>query len=258
MRPILFVAFGRPFASAPVFAGLAALAAALYFERRRADLGFSEDDFWTLMLCLMVGVFMGSVGLYFLAYGGGLAGNVDYLRRYRMVAGGSFLGTFAGATAALVVFCRLRRKPFWPVADVLAAAAPLGLIFMRIGCLLNGCCYGVPTQRAWGIVFSGQCAVRPELRGIPLHPTQLYEAVGDLAIFLLLHFAVRPRIKKGGLVAGDGLFIFAGLYGFLRFGVDFLRAGDPGIVSPLGLSLAQWAGVAAVVVAAIRFGQRKA
>ncbi len=258
MRPILFTAFGHPFASAPVFAGLAALAAAVYFERRRADLGLSEEDFWTLMLCLMLGVFLGSVGLYFFAYGGGWAGNISFLHRYRMVAGGSFLGTFAGASAALAVFCYLRRKAFWAIADVLAAAAPLGLVFMRLGCLLNGCCYGIPTRLPWGIVFSGPCAVAPDLRGVPLHPTQLYEAGGDLAIFLLLHLAVRSRIKRGSLSPGDGFFIFAGLYGLLRFFVDFLRAGDPGVVSPWGLSLAQWVGLAGVMAAAARFAMRKA
>lgn len=257
MRPVLFEAFGRPFAASPVFAGLAALAAALYFERRRSDLGLSEEDFWTLMLFLMAGVFLGSVGLYFLVYGGGLEGNVVFVRRYGTIAGGSFVGTFAGATGALAVFCRLRQKSFWPVADVLAEAAPLGLVFMRIGCLLNGCCYGIPTKLPWGIVFRGPCAVRPELRGIPLHPTQLYEAAGALGIFLILNFAVRPRIKKGRLLPGDGISISAGLYGLLRFFVDFLRAGDPGIVSPWGLSLAQWAGLAAMICAALRFGLRK-
>lgn len=258
MRPILLELFGRDVASAPVFAGLAALLAALYFERRRADLDLSEDDFWLLMLLLMAGVFAGGVGFYFLVYGGGWSGNAAFWRRNGTIGGGSFLGVFVGAAAGAAAFCRLRRRSFPAVADVLAAAAPLGLAVMRVGCLLNGCCYGRPTRLPWGIVFSGPCAVRPDLRGIPLHPTQLYEAAGDLAIFAFLDLVVRPRRRDGRLRPGDGLAVFIGLYGLLRFVNDFFRAGDPGIVSPLGLSVAQWASAAGMLWAAVHFARKRA
>lgn len=257
MRPILVEFLGLRIASAPVFAGVAALAAALYFERRRADLDLSEDDFWTLMLFLMVGVFLGSVGLYLLVYGGGWSGNAAFLRRNGTIPGGSFLGTFAGAAAAVAFFCRLRRRAFLPVADVLAVAAPLGLAIMRLGCLLNGCCHGRPTNLPWAVEFDLPCAVRPDLRGLPLHPTQLYEAVGDVAIFALLHFWVRPLTARGRLRGGDALAVSLGLYGLLRCAVDHFRAGDPGIVSPMGLTLAQWAGAAAAAWAASRFLLRR-
>lgn len=243
MRPVLFAAFGLEIASAPVFAGLAVWAAFLWFERRREELRLDDEQFWMLMAFLAVGVIAGCLGFYALAYGGGWEGNLAYWRRNGRVGGASFLGGLIGAVGAIALFCR-RRLPFAPIADVLGAAAPLGLVVMRIGCLLNGCCHGRPAGGAWGISYTGRCAVPADLRGAPLHPTQLYEAAGALLIFLVIERIVRPRQAAGRLRPGDGLWISLGLYGALRFAIDFLRAGDPGVISPLGLSLAQWAGAA--------------
>ena len=258
MKPFLFAALGYQIASAPVFAGLAALASYFYFERRAGALGVDNEDFWGLIACLAAGVFAGAVGFYALAYGGGLSRNVSFLLRNRTVAGGSFLGTYLGAASASWLYCRARRLRFGPVADVLAAAAPLGLSIMRIGCLLNGCCEGTPTRLPWGIVYRGVSAVPPRLRGIPLHPTQLYEAFGSLAIFAVIDRALRPRIADGRLREGDALAVSIGLYGALRFGVDFVRAGDPGVGAMAGLTLAQWMAAAAMAACGARFARRRA
>lgn len=251
MRPILFTAFGYQIVSAPVFSGLAALAAYLYFERGKKKLPLSEDDFWGVIAALAFGVFAGAVGFYALAYGPGLRGNLLFLLRHRDAAGGSFLGTYLGAAGAAFLYCRFRRLPYAPVGDTLGAAAPLGLCVMRLGCFLNGCCYGRPTTLPWGVIF--RQGVPLALRGVPLHPTQLYESAGSLLIFLLVDRGVRPRIASGALRPGDALAASVALYALLRFGVDFLRAGDPGVLAPLGLSLAQWAGLATMAGVAARW-----
>jgi phosphatidylglycerol:prolipoprotein diacylglycerol transferase len=252
MRPILISFHGWGVASAPVFAGLAALASYAYFEARKASLRLCEEDFWGLIAALAFGVFAGAVGFYALAYGGGMARNLHFLIRTRNVAGGSFLGTYLGAALAAYAFCRRRGLPFGPAADALGAAAPLGLAVMRVGCLLNGCCWGKPTTLPWGIVFRGPSALPPSLRGVPLHPTQLYELLGCLLIFWLTDRAARPRVASGRLRPGDGLAVSVALYAGLRFCVDFVRAGDPGVVAPLGLTVAQWMAAAAAAAAAAR------
>lgn len=262
MRPILFEAFGLAASSAPVFAGLSAVVAWLWFEKRKPDLGWTEERFWGLIAVLAAAVFVGSIGGYAL-----ISRRVDWswsvaTGRFA-VPGGTFLGALPAAVVALVVYCRLLRLPIGPPADVLAAAAPLGLVVMRIGCLLNGCCHGLPTSLPWGVVFRGRCAVTPSLRGIPLHPTQLYEAAGALVIFLVVDRVVRPRVKDGRLVAGDGMWASAFLYACLRFAVDFVRAQDPTvlIVKPAPfLSLVQWACLATIAACAGRFafGRRAA
>lgn len=258
MRPILVSFHGWGLASAPVFAGLAALASYAYFESRKAALRLSDEDFWGLIAALAFGVFAGAVGFYALAYGGGIARNVHFLIRTRNVAGGSFLGTYLGAALAAYAYCRRRGLPFGPAADALGAAAPLGLAVMRVGCLLNGCCWGKPTTLPWGIVFRGPSALPPALRGVPLHPTQVYELLGSLAIFALVDRGVRPRVASGRLRPGDGLAASVALYALLRFGVDFLRAGDPGVIAPLGLSVAQWMAAAAALAAGARLSRSAA
>ncbi len=256
MRPILFSAFGWQVASAPVFAGLAALASYFYFELRSPELGLSNDDFWGVIASLAAGVFAGALGFYALVYGGGLERNLSYLLRNRTVAGGSFLGTYLGAALCSWLYCRARGLRYARVGDALGAAAPLGLSIMRIGCLLNGCCYGKPTTLPWGIVFHR--GVPPRLRGIPLHPTQVYEMLGSLAIFFVVDRLVRPRIASGRLRPGDGLAASIALYALLRFLNDFVRAGDPGIAAVFGLTVAQWMAVAAIGAASVRFAGRPA
>ena len=239
MKPILLSFLCYDLHAAPVFAWLAALSATLYLRSRRTALGLSLEDFWGLIFALMLGVFVGSVGDYAVLYGRGLAANLGRLLDGR-VAGGSFFGVFWGATAAAFLFCRRRGMAIAPVADALGAAAILGLVFMRVGCLLNGCCYGRPTGSSWGIVFWDRMSGVPrELLGIPLHPTQLYEAGGAGIIFLLLHLVVAPRLRKGELRPGTGFLLCISLYAVLRFVEDFFRASDPGRLAFAGLSTAQ-------------------
>lgn len=250
MRPILFSTAHWEVSSAPVFAGLGALIAYYYFRRQRAWLGLSLEDFWGLMLSLALGAVLGGVGFYLLLYGGGPGANLSHLILRRSIPGGSFLGSLLGAAAAGFLFCRRRGAAFAPVADALGGAAPLGLAVMRLGCLLNGCCYGRPTLRPWGVVFTDSgSGVPASLRGLSLHPTQLYEASGCALIFLTIQRAVLPKVRAGALKDGDAFAWSLLLYALLRLIVDFFRGGDPGIVSPFGLTLAQSAGV--LVLAAL-------
>ncbi len=239
MKPILLSFFNYDLRSAPVFAGLGALAAMLYLRSRRSALGLTWEDFWGLLLALMLGVFVGGVGTYVLLYGPGPTVNLERLLRGH-VAGGSFLGVFGGAVAAAFLFCRQRALALSPVADALGSAAALGLVFMRVGCLLNGCCYGRPTGSSWGIVFrDGASRIPHELLGVPLHPIQLYEAGGAGIIFLWLHFVVSPRMRRGAMKPGSGFLFCMSFYAVLRFVGDFFRASDPGRLAFAGLSTAQ-------------------
>jgi len=257
MRPIILSWRDYDLHSAPVFAGLAVLAAYLYFRSRNKELGLSLDDFWTLMLSLMLGLFLGGVLVYASCYGPGLAHNLGALRR-GAVAGGSFLGVFWGAAAAAYIFCRIRGLAFAPIADALGAAASLGLVPMRMGCLLNGCCYGRPTRLAWGIVFRDvHSAVARDLRGVALHPSQIYEGLGALVIFLFLHLGMLPRTRNGRARPGAAFLLFIALYASLRFALDFLRGSDPGNITGAGLSTAQLFSLLSLGVVAAAWALRR-
>ena len=108
--------------------------------------------------------------------------------------------------------------------NLFAPAIALALTIGRLGCLLGGCCYGVPTGLPWGVDFGD---------GITRHPTQLYESVFALALCVFL-LAVRRRFNEPGRLFG----IFMLAYFSFRFLIEFLRAGD---VTAIGLTAAQLA-----------------
>jgi phosphatidylglycerol:prolipoprotein diacylglycerol transferase len=114
--------------------------------------------------------------------------------------------------------------PFWTTCDVFAPGIALGHVTGRLGCLAAGCCYGKPTDLPWGITFTNPLAatnVGTPL-GIPLHPTQLYEAGAALVIVTLLLATER----RGRRFAGRTFWTYMFLYSVSRYIIEMYR-GDP-------------------------------
>ncbi len=133
-----------------------------------------------------------------------------------------FYGGFVGAAAVYVYYVRRYKLPFWKTADLFALGVPLGHFFGRLGCFSAGCCYGKVCDLPWAVSFPDRGGLAPV--GIPLHPTQLYEAAGNLAIFAFLYFVMRGRRKFYGQ-----LFVtYIVMYATLRFVIEFLRGDDRG------------------------------
>ena len=100
-------------------------------------------------------------------------------------------------------FVRKNKIPFWKAADVAFPALTLAHAFGRLGCFGAGCCYGRPTDTFLGMRFHSD-QVEASLRGIPLHPTQLYESTALFVLFgmmLFLHFKKRKEKSWDGQVA---------------------------------------------------------
>lgn len=138
--------------------------------------------------------------------------------------GGVFYGGFLLAVAVAFWYMARHRMPFWTTCDVVAPGIALGHVTGRLGCLAAGCCYGKPTDVPWAIVFSNPLAaanVGTPL-GIPLHPTQLYEAGAALVIVALLLATER----RGRPFAGRTFWLYMFLYAVSRFVIEMYR-GDP-------------------------------
>ncbi len=114
-----------------------------------------------------------------------------------------------------------QKLPFWETADLLAPSIAIGQVFGRLGCFAAGCCFGQPTARFWGITFSHPDSLAPT--GIALHPTQLYESLTALIIFLILWF-LRNKQKVSGRLFLYYLF----LYGLGRWILEFFRGDNRG------------------------------
>ena len=122
--------------------------------------------------------------------------------------GFSFHGGLLAAGLAGWLTARVHQLCVWQLADALAPGLAVAVFSMRLGCLLNGCDYGVAATVPWGIV----------LHGANRHPIQLYEGVGNLGLLPVLLF-VNARPHRSGQT---GL-LYLMLSGLIRVGVDFYR-----------------------------------
>ena len=134
-----------------------------------------------------------------------------------------FYGGFLGGLTAVVVLCRVWKLSLLRFGDMLSAPVMLGLAFGRLGCFCNGCCYGRPIdwgtgiEWPWGVTFlRGQ--VPSALRGLPLHPSQIYAALNALALVGLLLW-LRRRQTFDGQVFGVALVA----YGLTRSVLELFR-----------------------------------
>ena len=155
---------------------------------------------------------------------------------------GGLLAYWALAVPAVLLLTRDRRAAL----DLVGLSIPLPWIAAKLGCLLNGCCYGKPCSWPWAITFPDGARGAPA--GVPLHPTQLYE-VGLMLVILLVFAMLRSPAWRG-----TKLLWFIAIYGLGRALTDFLRGDTEGHLYWGLLSLTQVlclvaAGAAAVALA---------
>src|SRR5262249_34036083 len=135
---------------------------------------------------------------------------------------GGFLG------GALAAWLALGRRDFLAYGDTVAPALGLGTALTRVGCFLAGCDYGAPTRLSWGVRFPpGSPAFQDHLEAgwvgpyspssLPVHPTQLYEAVLGLVICVV---TLQVERSRRGAPAGGAFLTAAGLYAAFRFGIE--------------------------------------
>lgn len=131
-------------------------------------------------------------------------------------SGMSYHGGMLGVAAAFILFAKKYGVNFFTFTDLIVPAIPLGFMFGRIGCFINGMLYGRPTDVSWGMYFP----MDPE--GLLRHPSQLYEAfLEGLVLFLVLWGLRKKRMAVHSMAA---LYLLG--YGMLRFGIEFFRQPD--------------------------------
>src|SRR4051794_7087795 len=148
---------------------------------------------------------------------------------------GVFYGGLIAAVSVALWYLWRHRMPMWTVTDVFAPGIALGHVVGRLGCLFAGCCFGRETTVPWAITFHSEFArdnVGTPL-GVPLHPTQLYEAGAELLILAVLLLTE----KKGRPFPGRTFWAYMLLYGISRFIIEIYRGDPRGTVEWLSMTL---------------------
>jgi phosphatidylglycerol:prolipoprotein diacylglycerol transferase len=210
-------------------------------QRRRQDIApghLTEMVLWTV-LAGYVGARLLQVFLYdWDAYAD------QPLRILAVHEGGlAIYGGLIGGALAVAIYARLKKLPFWRLADAVAVAIPLGLIVGRVGCTIAGDVVGTPTHSAWGLVYTHPGSSVPRhLLGVPTFPAPIIMMLGNMGLFSLL-LAARKRLQQ----PGDLFLTFLIAYSAGRFLINFWQV-EPSLL--LGLHPTQLTALAMATVAA--------
>jgi phosphatidylglycerol:prolipoprotein diacylglycerol transferase len=182
---------------------------------RRWGLPLTDDDLIEILLAAVIGVILGGRLGYVLVYGGS-----QYIRHpleaFAVWDGGmSFHGGLAGILVAAWVESRRKPVSFLTLADLGSVGTPVGIFFGRVANFVNAELWGRPTDLPWGVVFPGAGP-------LPRHPSQLYEALLEGVLLLVVMLVLARRRRPDGEIFGWFLI----LYGVFRIAVEFARQPD--------------------------------
>lgn len=234
--------------------------------RRAASIGYPPEMIWDIGIWLFIAGVVGCRIFYCIQYGSRMFYNDVgghrvlkslpelILAAVNLPDGGLvYYGGIPAGLLAAVWICRQRNINLLALGDVIIPSLFLGMAFGRIGCFLNGCCYGDRCDLPWGVQFPmgsvpdmalvlrGYVGADQDLT-IRLHPTQLYSSLDGLFLFLLTHayFPFRPR--NGAVIALGAL-----TYPITRFAIESLRADEVGQFHT-ALTISQWISILTFLV----------
>jgi len=197
-----------------VLAVVAVIAIALREAKR---VGLAEDHIYSVGLWGIIGGIIVSRLLhvidkwgYYMAHPGQIIG----------FEGLTVYGAVLGALLAVLIYCWVKKISFWLLGDVIAPGAILGQAIGRIGCLMNGCCYGLPTSLPWGVVYTNPGSYCP--LDETFQPTQIYHLIWNLIGFGIL-WSLRRRLKPQGSL----FLLYLALYAAGDLSIRFVRVGEP-------------------------------
>ena len=204
-----------------VMAALGFLLATFLINYNRKRACMSENQATALVFIAIIGGVVGA-RIFYVAQNWSAQFSGNFMEVFRIDHGGLvFYGGFFLALAGVVVYCLKAKLDIVRVLDVFSPALAAGHAMGRIGCFLNGCCYGKTTECFMGVKYPEGSAPFMKYFGAPVHPVQLYEAAGNIALAVFLFWLLR-KVKRGVTVG-----VYITLYGIMRFTDEFFRGDHP-------------------------------
>lgn len=225
-----------------VLAVITVIGIALLEAKRRH---FSTDVIWDVGLWSVIGGVLGARLLHIIDKWDYYIQHPDQLLNF---AGLAIWGAVLGALVAVIIYTYVKKISFWELVDIVAPGAILGQAIGRVGCLINGCCYGRVCELPIASLYQHPDSYAPH--GIPLYPTQLFHIAWNVAGFVLL-WLLRKRMKPQG-----ALFLLWLIYFSVGdFIIHIYREGD---IFMFNLQQAQVIDIAIIIVAAALWVMRAA
>lgn len=260
MRPVLFEIFGRPFYAYGFFMMSGILLGAEVCVHWATQNGYTRKQAWRCLIYTIIGSLVFARVLYVVTnwsdFAPGFPGSMFAWKISGLVAYGGLLG----GTFTALGYCLVTRMRFLPFADAAAPTMSFGMGIVRIGCLLAGCDFGVPTDAWWGIQFPhGSFAYNQQLReglldtaataSLPVVPTQILESLFGFTFAYGLYRIYRRQVFPGAVIVA----FFSG-YGVFRFAIEFVR-GDEARGTLAGWSTSQFISLLILPVGVLLFWQ---
>jgi phosphatidylglycerol:prolipoprotein diacylglycerol transferase len=167
-------------------------------SRRALRYNLSPDAIMDAGPWLIIGTIIGARLWYVVTYWNESFAGQPWKEIFMVQHGGLvFYGGLVGASAATLIYLFRNKLPIWKFADAVAPSIALGYVFGRIGCLMNGCCYGRACDLPWAIHFPKD----HETHGEGVHPTQIYDSLLNLVLYLGLAWLYRRKKFDGQVFA---------------------------------------------------------
>jgi phosphatidylglycerol:prolipoprotein diacylglycerol transferase len=240
----------------------------IYVARIKAKTeGLNPEDISNLGLYTIFAGILGGRTFYVIQNFDSYKHNI--LDAFKIYEGGLvFYGGLMASIAAIVVFTKIKKLPVLKTIDIIAFAFPLGVACGRIGCFLNGCCWGdvCSTALPWAVSFPksvdanlmidgspaflhhlGQGLVSvSDSHSLPIHPTQIYSMIGNLSIFFIVKAFFKRRRRYGEVTL-----MFCALYSIMRFTVEIFR--DDNLPLFDGMTISQNASILVLIATVALF-----
>ncbi len=209
MHPVLFTIGDFSFRFYGLMIAIGTLLGYWFVTTKKKDIALTDDDLLDLLLWLIIMCIIGAKIVFILTHN-----PLYYIQNPKDILSGSglsFIGIVIFGLGTAWFYAKKKKVNFFALLDILSPAVMIGYTIGRIGCFLNGCCFGLPTESWIGFRF---IAVDP----YPRYPTQLFIAAGALVSFFILIWIYKNK-KSNGKVFGW----FLVLYSIVTFVVGFYR-----------------------------------
>ncbi len=218
-------------------------------EKRAMSMGIDPNVVSNVSIIILISAVVGSRGMYVVTHLDEFSSHwMDAIAFWKGLSGLTVLGGFVLAVVACIAYLVIKKISIWPLADVIIPIVAFGEFLTRIGCFFNGCCFGLPTHSAFGVIFpEGSYPAQVYHQIISIHPTQLYSSFYGLVIFIIMLIVERRKP-----FVGFNFFFFLFLYGLARLIVDFYRFYGKAQFF-LGLTNNQWISILMMVAGVIGY-----